>query len=152
MNHAYNILMLGGRRVDEIHTSDGWQALGHVAAQEGLIAIAYERRSGALSRIHQAAKLYLFNPVSAIYTCPLAMSDGAARLIEVHGDTHLKEKVLPLLTSRDPTTVWTSGQWMTERAGGSDVSASETSAKRICRATRSTEQNGLPRPLHRKWP
>ena len=81
-----------GRRVDEIHTSDGWQALGHVAAQEGLIAIAYERRLGALSRIHQAAKLYLFNPVSAIYTCPLAMSDGAARLIEVHGDTHLKRK------------------------------------------------------------
>jgi alkylation response protein AidB-like acyl-CoA dehydrogenase len=25
------------------------------------------------------------------------------------------------LTSRDPTKFWTSGQWMTERKGGSDV-------------------------------
>jgi alkylation response protein AidB-like acyl-CoA dehydrogenase len=28
------------------------------------------------------------------------------------------------LTSRDPDYFWTSGQWMTEKKGGSDVSAS----------------------------
>ena len=33
----------------------------------------------------------------------------------------LKEKAFPRLTSRDPKTFWTSGQWMTERGGGSDV-------------------------------
>ena len=89
-------------------------SFGRRGSAGGLDCFAYERQLGGLSRIHQAAKLYLFNPASAIYTCPLAMSDGAARLIEVHGDTYLKEKVLPLLTSRDPATVWTSGQWMTE--------------------------------------
>lgn len=36
------------------------------------------------SRLHQMAKLYLFGPSSGLYTCPLAMTDGAARLIEVH--------------------------------------------------------------------
>ncbi len=120
-----------GHRIDEIHTSKAWQVLGQVAAEEGMIALGYERRLGALSRIHQAAKLYLFNPASAIYTCPLAMSDGAARLIEVHGDAYLKNKILPRLTSRDPKVVWTSGQWMTERSGGSDVSSSETIAKEV---------------------
>jgi alkylation response protein AidB-like acyl-CoA dehydrogenase len=37
---------------------------------------------------------------------------------------------VPRLTSRDPATMWTSGQWMTERTGGSDVSQSETLARR----------------------
>ncbi|KAL1607586.1 hypothetical protein SLS59_002555 [Nothophoma quercina] len=35
------------------------------------------------------------------------------------------------LTSRDPKYAWTSGQWMTERSGGSDVSGTETLAVRL---------------------
>ena len=38
--------------------------------------------------------------------------------------------MLPRLVSRDPSTAWTSGQWMTERTGGSDVGLSETVARR----------------------
>jgi alkylation response protein AidB-like acyl-CoA dehydrogenase len=33
--------------------------------------------------------------------------------------------------SRDPAQFWTSGQWMTERPGGSDVGRSETQAELI---------------------
>ena len=35
------------------------------------------------SRLHQMAKLYLFGPSSGLYSCPLAMTDGGARLLEV---------------------------------------------------------------------
>lgn len=35
------------------------------------------------SRIYQAAKLFMFSPSSGLYSCPLAMTDGAARTIEV---------------------------------------------------------------------
>ena len=35
------------------------------------------------SRLYQAAKLYLFNPSSGLYSCPLAMTDGAAKIIQV---------------------------------------------------------------------
>jgi alkylation response protein AidB-like acyl-CoA dehydrogenase len=38
------------------------------------------------------------------------------------------ERALPRLTSRDPARAWTSGQWMTERTGGSDVGQSLTRA------------------------
>src|SRR6266581_4438387 len=54
-----------GRRVDDIVVSDAWCALDRVSAVEGLVAIAYERAQGALSRVHQMAKLYLFHPSSA---------------------------------------------------------------------------------------
>ncbi|KAH0565156.1 hypothetical protein GP486_001449 [Trichoglossum hirsutum] len=38
------------------------------------------------------------------------------------------ESAYSRLTTRDPTEAWTSGQWMTERKGGSDVSGTETLA------------------------
>lgn len=33
----------------------------------------------------------------------------------------LMERAYPRLTSREPGQFWTSGQWMTEKRGGSDV-------------------------------
>jgi putative acyl-CoA dehydrogenase len=118
-----------GRRVDRIETSDAWRALDRVSATEGIVATAYERRHESCSRIHQMALLYLFAPSSALYSCPLAMTDGAARFLEVHGDD-TTASVFAHLTSRDPDKFWTSGQWMTERTGGSDVGSTSTIARR----------------------
>jgi len=117
-----------GRRVDQIDTSDAWRQLDRISATEGIVAIGYERAHGAHSRIDQFARLYLFAPSSALYSCPLAMTDGAARFLEVHGDESL-QPVFAHLTSRDPNEFWTSGQWMTERAGGSDVGTTSTVAR-----------------------
>jgi alkylation response protein AidB-like acyl-CoA dehydrogenase len=119
-----------GRRVDDIVVSDAWRALDRISAEEGIVATAYERRHGALSRVHQMAKLYLFHAPSATYSCPLAMGDGAARFLEVHGhDDPYARGLLEHLTTRDPARFWTSGQWMTERTGGSDVSLTSTIAR-----------------------
>ncbi|HET7396575.1 MAG TPA: acyl-CoA dehydrogenase family protein [Gammaproteobacteria bacterium] len=118
-----------GRRIDHIEVAPGWQALHRVAAEEGIVATAYEREHGAWSRVHQCVRLYLYNPSSAICSCPLAMTDGAARVIELYGDATLKQRILPRLISRDPARMWTSGQWMTERTGGSDVSGTTTEAR-----------------------
>ena len=121
-----------GRRVDRIETSEAWRALDRIAAEEGIVATAYERAHGALSRVHQMARLHLYHPSSAIYSCPLAMTDGAARVLLAHGanDPELRAAV-ERLTTRDPARFWTSGQWMTERTGGSDVSGTSTIAKLI---------------------
>jgi putative acyl-CoA dehydrogenase len=118
-----------GRRIDDIVVSDAWRELDRISAVEGLVAIAYERANGALSRVHQMAKLYLFHPSSSTYSCPLAMGDGAARFLEVFGDERTRA-AFEHLTSRDPARFWTSGQWMTERTGGSDVSGTSTIASR----------------------
>ena len=118
-----------GRRIDRIDLSPAWTALEKISAEEGLVAIGYERRQGQWSRLYQFVKLYLFGPASATYTCPLAMGDGAARAIELYGDAELKAGAYRRLISRDPATFWTSGQWMTERIGGSDVGPTETIAR-----------------------
>jgi alkylation response protein AidB-like acyl-CoA dehydrogenase len=118
-----------GRRVDRIEVSPLWKEAARLAAEHGVVATAYERAHGELSRVHQFALAYLFDPSTDVYTCPLAMTDGAAKTLLVHGNRELIERAVPRLTSRDAERAWTSGQWMTERTGGSDVGLTETVAK-----------------------
>jgi alkylation response protein AidB-like acyl-CoA dehydrogenase len=119
-----------GHRVDRIEVTPLWKRAAVIAAEEGLIGIPAERRDSELSRIHQMAKVYLFDASSGVYTCPLAMTDGATKALTVSSNSALIERAVPRLTSRDPAKAWTSGQWMTERTGGSDVGKSETVAKK----------------------
>lgn len=118
-----------GRRIDALEISPAWRELHAIAAREGVVATAYERRFGAASRLVQMAKLYLYHPSSAIASCPLAMTDGAARVLELYGDAAQRDRILSRLVARAPSHFWTSGQWMTERSGGSDVSGTETVAR-----------------------
>lgn len=119
-----------GRRVDAIEVSPAWTALQDAAARWGLASAAYDPSPGPLARLDQLARLHLYAPSSAIWTCYLAMTDGAARTLTEHAP-ELARRAVPHLTSRDPATLWTSGQWMTERGGGSDVGgATETAARR----------------------
>ena len=120
-----------GNRVDRIEVTPLWRKAERIAAEQGLIATAYERRHGAYSRAHQFALAYLFTPSTDLYSCPLAMTDGAACALVASNNTALIERALPHLTSRDPETFWTSGQWMTEATGGSDVGLSETLARQV---------------------
>jgi alkylation response protein AidB-like acyl-CoA dehydrogenase len=119
-----------GNRIDHIEVSPLWKQAERLAAERGLIATAYERHHGRHSRIHQFALVHLFTPATDVYSCPLAMTDGAARALAASGNKALIERALPHLTSRDPAQFWTSGQWMTESTGGSDVGLTETTAKR----------------------
>ncbi len=131
-----------GNRIDRIDVSPLWREAERIAAEQGLIATAYERRHGEFSRVHQFALVYLFAPSTDIYTCPLAMTDGAAKSLLVAGNQPLISRAVPHLTSRDPREFWTSGQWMTEAIGGSDVGLSETVAR---------NETGAWRLYGRKW-
>ena len=119
-----------GNRVDRIEVTPLWRECERIAATHGLVATGYEPRYGRHARIAQFVKVYLFAPSSDVYTCPLAMTDGAARTLIESGNRALIERAVPQLTSRDPARAWTSGQWMTETTGGSDVGRSQTRAVR----------------------
>ncbi|XP_065548453.1 acyl-CoA dehydrogenase family member 11-like isoform X5 [Lathamus discolor] len=118
-----------GWRVGHVVTCSAWRRMKEIAAEEGLVAEDYKRRYSNWSRLHQAVKLYLFSSSSGRFNCPLAMTDGAAKVIESLGIPGSLKNAFGHLTSRDPKKFWTSGQWMTERRGGSDV-ATETVARK----------------------
>lgn len=119
-----------GNRIDEIELSPLWQRAEQLAAEFGLVATGYEPEHGPLARTVQFALVHLFHPSTDVYSCPLAMTDGATRTLLDSGNRQLVERAVPHLTSRDPARFWTSGQWMTESTGGSDVGTSETIARR----------------------
>ena len=128
-----------GREVNRLITCQEWRKMHAVSAEEGLIHLGYaggRAKHGALARLVQFAKLHLFSANSGMYGCPLAMTDGAAKLTEsLLNSKGQKRNRAPLdstaaslvrtaherLTTTDPNRFWTSGQWMTERGGGSDV-------------------------------
>jgi alkylation response protein AidB-like acyl-CoA dehydrogenase len=123
-----------GRRVDRIETSPGWQDQRRAAAVHGLVAITHLPHAiesfGAGTRVVQHALLHLYGPESATFSCPVAMTDGAATLLSRPDvDAGLRDAWLPRLTSTDPGTAITSGQWMTEAEGGSDISRSASTAR-----------------------
>jgi alkylation response protein AidB-like acyl-CoA dehydrogenase len=123
-----------GDRVDEVVYPHAWRQLGASAATNGLVALPYERetlaRLGANARLVQAALCYLFAPSTATFLCPVAMTDGAARVITDAGTERQRHDLLSHLVTRDAAEAWTSGQWMTERQGGSDVGGNAVSARR----------------------
>ena len=103
-----------------------------------VVAMNYDSCFGEYTRLVQFARCHLWEGSCANTLCPAAMQDGAARLLQRHL-TKKNDSMPPIqrqvlqnafdhLTSRDPTKTWTSGQWMTERTGGSDVSQTETAA------------------------
>ncbi|HEU4665881.1 MAG TPA: acyl-CoA dehydrogenase family protein [Dokdonella sp.] len=132
-----------GERIDRIDVTPAWRAGAAMTTRYGLVAAGHETTYGACARIDQFARVYLYHVASAFYTCPLAMSDGAATALKASGDAALIERAVPRLLARDPARLWLSGQWMTETAGGSDVARTGTVARR--------ERDGAWRLHGRKW-
>ncbi len=97
-------------------------------------------------------RFHLWEASAASTTCPGAMTDGATRLLQRHlggastldaAQRRVFQNAYDRLTSRDPQRAWTSGQWMTERPGGSDVSQTETVA-RFVGGSAGVDTDGLP--------
>ncbi|CAK7200959.1 hypothetical protein SEUCBS139899_003659 [Sporothrix eucalyptigena] len=141
-----------GRPTSELVTGEGWRGLQAFGMERGIVAYNYEDRHGADSRVLQMMRFHLWEASAANTTCPGAMTDGATRLLQRHLATKelqgvqrtVLQNAYDRLTSRDPKRAWTSGQWMTERPGGSDVSQTETSAKFVGDRVGGLDTDGLP--------
>ncbi|KAJ5179112.1 hypothetical protein N7492_002322 [Penicillium capsulatum] len=125
---SYNVW---GQRYDydRLITSEGWKQLGHWGARNKIVSAGYDSKLGTQRRTVQYTLNYLYAPSSGLYSCPIAMTDGAASILSsrIQGlpPTHPFHAAFHGLIS-EGVDHWTSGQWMTERAGGSDVQNSET--------------------------
>jgi hypothetical protein len=84
-----------GNRIDHVAVTPLWREAERVAVEFGVVATAYEQKHGTLSRVHQCALAYLFTPSTDIYSCPLAMTDGAARTLLGSGNQALIDRAVP---------------------------------------------------------
>ncbi|KAH0599908.1 hypothetical protein MHUMG1_02698 [Metarhizium humberi] len=129
-----------GKWKGELITGEGWRSLQDFGLSKGMVATGYDTPYGAFCRPLQFLRTHLWVGSCANVGCPSAMQDGAACLLRRHlshpelsaalsaAEKKVFTDAYKRLTSRDPKHAWTSGQWMTERTGGSDVSLTETVA------------------------
>ncbi|TQN67092.1 Acyl-CoA dehydrogenase family member 11 [Colletotrichum shisoi] len=113
-----------GRPTSELVVGEGWRGLQDFGIRKGIVATGYDASLGSSARMVQFLRLHLWEGSASNVSCPSAMQDGAARLLQLH-----------LAKDADPTQRKGSGNaldqravWMAERTGGSDVSLTETVA------------------------
>ena len=81
-----------------------------------------------LPAVAKYALQYLFVQAEFGLMCPISVTDTSIHLIRKFASAELKDYLLPKMLSADAATQWKGTQFMTERAGGSDVGAIETTA------------------------
>jgi alkylation response protein AidB-like acyl-CoA dehydrogenase len=96
---------------------------------------AMSHRGGALGMgqplpaVAKYALQYLFVQAEFGLMCPISVTDTSIHLIRKFASAELKDYLLPKMLSGELATLWKGTQFMTERAGGSDVGAIETIAR-----------------------
>ena len=85
---------------------------------------------------------YLFVQGEFGLMCPISVTDTSIHLIRTFGSNSLQDYLLPKMLSGDLATLWKGTQFITEKAGGSDVGALETVAR---------QQDGVWRLYGEKW-
>ncbi|MGH2722870.1 MAG: acyl-CoA dehydrogenase family protein [Actinomycetota bacterium] len=127
-----------GRRVDRVVYHPAYEEMTRAAYGFGLV-----RPSDAQGPFPQVVKFalgYLFAQGEAGLYCPVACTDGVVRILETF-DPDLARRFVPRLTATDDSLVQ-GAMFMTEKAGGSDLSRVETEAR---------EEGGAWRLYGEKW-
>lgn len=123
-----------GRDEDWIEYHPAYREMEKIAFGEfGLHAMSH--RAGVLGwgapipPIAKYAFQYLFVQAEFGLMCPVSVSDTSAFVIGRYGSAELKNRLLPRMLSQEIGELWKGTQFMTEKAGGSDVGALETVAR-----------------------
>ncbi|HEX8407595.1 MAG TPA: acyl-CoA dehydrogenase family protein [Thermoanaerobaculia bacterium] len=120
-----------GERISRVDYHTSYREMERIAYGSGMIAMKYQTHEHSREAPFIGFALgYMFAMAECGLYCPLCMTDGVARVLTRHGTHEQVVRVVPHLTSTDPKTLWTGGMWLTERAGGSDVGANETVARK----------------------
>ncbi|MBM3619800.1 MAG: DNA alkylation response protein [Alphaproteobacteria bacterium] len=123
-----------GRDEEWIEYHPSYRAMEKIAFGDfGMHAMSH--RAGVLGMPESAPPLvkygftYLFVQGEFGLMCPISVSDTSNFVIKKYGSAALKAKLLDRLLSTDFATMLKGTQFMTEKAGGSDVGALETEAE-----------------------
>jgi alkylation response protein AidB-like acyl-CoA dehydrogenase len=95
-----------------------------------------------LPPVAKYALQYLFVQGEFGLMCPISVTDTSIHLIRRFGSTSLQDYLLPRMLSADLSMLWKGTQFITEKAGGSDIGAIETVAR---------SQDGVWRIRGEKW-
>jgi acyl-CoA dehydrogenase len=136
-----------GRDQDRIEYHPAYREMEQIAF-ETFQFHAMSHRAGVLGMdrplppVPKYAFQYLFVQGEFGLMCPISVTDTSIHLIRKFGSNALQDYLLPKMLAPDLATLWKGTQFMTEKAGGSDVGAIETIAR---------HEDGVWRLYGEKW-
>lgn len=123
-----------GRDEDWIEYHPAYREMERIAFDDfGLHAMSH--RGGVLGwpdplpPLAKYAIQYLFVQAEFGLLCPISVTDTSAMLVGKYASDDIRERYLPRMLAERRADLWTGAQFMTERAGGSDVSGIEVRAE-----------------------
>lgn len=120
-----------GRRINRIEYHPAYRDMERIAYGSGMVGMKYrDDEHSASATLVGFALGYLFAMGEMGLYCPLCMTDGVARVVTKFGTPDQARRVVPHLAATDRESLWTGAMFLTERAGGSDVGANETVARK----------------------
>ncbi|MGD9889964.1 MAG: acyl-CoA dehydrogenase family protein, partial [Dehalococcoidia bacterium] len=122
-----------GQRVDEVKYHPAYHEMERIAFEQfGLTAISHRPGlfgwAGTVPHAVKYALSYVLIQSEFGLFCPVNMTDSLARVLRRFAEPELRERYVPRLTATRMDDLLQGAQFMTEKAGGSDVGATETNA------------------------
>lgn len=122
-----------GNRVDRIEFHPAYDELRRASYGRGIVGHYLDpevrRVLGPDREVIKFAQGYLFSQAEQGLYCPICLTDGTAFLVERYGSADQRGRWLPRLGATDLDDLWEGAMFLTERAGGSDVGATDTVAR-----------------------
>ncbi|GBF43220.1 acyl-CoA dehydrogenase [Leptospira ellinghausenii] len=122
-----------GKRIDFVKYSEEQKLARKISYDHGVVNLDFHPEwKYDFTHIHRYALTYLMNlNGEGGVACPLAMTDGMILALKKIGTEEQKKKYLPLVAGKGSASHFMAGQYVTERVGGSNVSANRTIAKKL---------------------
>jgi acyl-CoA dehydrogenase len=121
-----------GENINEIKFHPSYWELMKTAVKSHMFRVKWEPSLRAKFS-HEGHRLgfasgYLYAMSEGGQYCPLCMTDGVARLIDIFCEEEDKARLLPHIYTDNADDLYTGAMYLTEKTGGSDVGASITTA------------------------
>ena len=115
-----------GVLANHIRHDPAWDAVSREVYERGIVGLNYGDAPAPF--LLTFAMGYLLSQADVSLHCPVAMTGAMAYVLERFAPREIKQRYLPELVRRDGRAL-TGGTWVTERQGGSDVGANQTTAR-----------------------
>jgi len=116
-----------GENIDEIKFHPAYWELMKIAVKSEMFRVKWEpslrKKYNSEKQLLGFGSGYLYGMSECGQFCPLCMTDGVARLIDLFCDEEDKARLLPHIYTDNAADLFSGAMFLTEKTGGSDVGA-----------------------------
>lgn len=124
-----------GETIDEVKFHPSYDSLLQIAIDSEMFTVKWDEtlRNKFQKDLHKLgfSSGYLYAMSEMGQYCPLCMTDGVARLIDLYCDASDKQRLLPTIATKNIEDLYTGAMFLTEKSGGSDVGRNIVRANNI---------------------